>query len=249
MTMKRPKELMHERWWFSESIPLLYGLGNVNPLRVNLCSNTVIPVAVLPFWQSPWVEIIGVEVVLRSCDLDGLGGVVAFRRGQQLVRLVRGAIAAMGRRTSVSDSNAILEFRPGRKPLRFEYEQRNWKSIDSLTQGPLSESQAPTEPQRWMNVAFKDDDLADALDLAGSDLDWYDIYKIIECLEHKFGGQKTLLKQTWAPPSLKRLKSAANWPRHRRRQEDAPPHSMSIRDARKEVVDLVRLALERSSSR
>jgi hypothetical protein len=50
----------------SESIPLLYGLGNVNPLRVNLCSNTGMPAAVLPFWQ--WSIAVNASTsTLRPC--------------------------------------------------------------------------------------------------------------------------------------------------------------------------------------
>ena len=66
MMKKRSKELMHERWWFSEPIPLLYGLGSVNPLRVNLCSNTGMPAAVLPFWQSS-IAVNASTSTLRPC--------------------------------------------------------------------------------------------------------------------------------------------------------------------------------------
>jgi hypothetical protein len=51
---------------FSESIPLLYGLGSVNPLRVNLCSNTGMPAAVLPFWQSS-IAVNASTSTLRPC--------------------------------------------------------------------------------------------------------------------------------------------------------------------------------------
>lgn len=196
-----------------------------------------------PLGGDPWVEIIGVEVVLRSASLDGLVGLPAFVASQQLVRVARGAIAALGRATSVSALKAMLEFRGTRKPVRFEYPEVNWKSIEEITREPLAEIAPPSDPQRWVAAAVHDDDLVDALLLVGGELDWYDIYKVIECLEHKYGGEHKLRALPWAPPSLKRLKKAANWPRHRRRPTDAPIQRIPLKLARKEVTDLVRRAL------
>jgi hypothetical protein len=43
-----------------------YGLGSVNPLRVNLCSNTGMPAAVLPFWQAS-IAVNASTSTLRPC--------------------------------------------------------------------------------------------------------------------------------------------------------------------------------------
>ncbi|HEY2664256.1 MAG TPA: hypothetical protein VGI47_07945, partial [Candidatus Binataceae bacterium] len=73
----------------------------------------------------------------------------------------------------------------------------------------------PSEVQDWVRLAESDDLLDDALVYFGKPPDWFDIYKALECLMLKFGGEAGFLALNWAPAAeVKRLKQTASWVRH-----------------------------------
>ena len=46
---------------------------------------------------------------------------------------------------------------------------------------------------------------------------WFDIYKALECIMGRFGGESAFIALDWAPrEDVKRLKQTANWARHAR---------------------------------
>jgi hypothetical protein len=206
----------------------------------------------LPPGGDPWVEITGVEVVLRSTKLDGLSLVQGlWAEGHNVLRLVGGAIATMvGACTSVT-FNEALEFHPDKaKPARYPVPRvAGGRTIFELYRKDIGALLAPTDAQKWLAVATADNDLADALMLIGGEVDWYDIYKVVECLEHKYGGEHALLKQRWVPKSVKKLKETGNWARHRRRAREAQSGTLSLNDGRTQVFDLLRRALAHEASR
>jgi len=76
----------------------------------------------------------------------------------------------------------------------------------------------PSDPQRWLSIAAKDDLLADALRYFGRGDDWLDIYKALECLELRFGGETKLGGLGWASGTeIKLLKHNANYKRRHAR--------------------------------
>jgi hypothetical protein len=206
----------------------------------------------LPPGGDPWVEIVGVEVVLRSVKIDGLFENKAFSAARQILREVSGAITAMaGVRTAIT-FNELVDFQPNKgKPVRrlavphFIGGKNMFKEVmRQLGQGGgLGALIAPTDAQTWVETARADDDLGDALALLGGELDWYDIYKIVECLEHKYGSEHKMLALPWVPKSVKKLKESANWARHRRRAAETISERLTLSIAREQVIELVRLAL------
>ena len=52
----------------------------------------------------------------------------------------------------------------------------------------------PSAPQRWLSFAAKDELLAEALTYFGRGESWFDMYKAMECIEDKVGGQRNLPK-------------------------------------------------------
>ncbi len=52
-------------------------------------------------------------------------------------------------------------------------------------------------PQRWLSFAAGDDLLADALTYFARGDDWFDIYKALECLEERFGGEAKCRRSSW----------------------------------------------------
>jgi hypothetical protein len=57
--------------------------------------------------------------------------------------------------------------------------------------------------------------------------DWFDIYKALECLEMRFGGEEEFRSRGWADKGkIKLLKRTANSGRRARKKFDPPPHPM-----------------------
>ena len=103
----------------------------------------------------------------------------------------------------------------------------------------------PSNPQRWLSIAAEDDLLADALAYFARGDDWFDVYKALECLEMRFGGEKKgqverFRRLGWADPDkIELLKQTANSGRHARKKFDPPPQPMERTEARDLLAKLI----------
>ena len=78
---------------------------------------------------------------------------------------------------------------------------------------PLPEP--PPKGPRYVKLAAQDPDVADALRVLGQSeaLDWYDIYKAWEIVEHAVGGWRQVEARGWATKAdIDRLTASANHP-------------------------------------
>jgi len=65
--------------------------------------------------------------------------------------------------------------------------------------------------QDCVQLTDDDDLLRDALIYFGSATNWFDIYKVLECLIGRFGGEKNFLALEWVPSAeVVLLKKTAN---------------------------------------
>lgn len=200
----------------------------------------------LPPGGDPWVEVIEVDVVLRSAALDGMSLNQALPYAKQLVRSINGALLAMGSRTEL-DFEDVFEFVKGkRKPIRHSFPKMDWKSLSDMRpyDQKLARNKPPSPVQRWLAKANETPALADALMLLGGQLDWYDIYKVLECLEATYGGQHQFQRQRWVPRSYSKFRRVANSHRHWRRSDDELRDTITLVSARSQTVKLLRAALE-----
>jgi hypothetical protein len=112
-----------------------------------------------------------------------------------------------------------------------------------------------SEAQTWAAIADGDDLLEDALIYFGrvSAPDparhpptfWFDIYKALECLMHRSGGEADFIALNWAPPNdVKLLKQTANWARHARRKYPEPSPATTEQEAKDLMSRLLRKAFE-----
>lgn len=86
--------------------------------------------------------------------------------------------------------------------------------IDSNGNPVPNQPPAPKGP-RYAKLANQDLDVADALRVLGQPdpLDWYDIYKVWEIVEHAAGGARQVEKRGWAKKAdTDRLTASANHP-------------------------------------
>jgi hypothetical protein len=115
---------------------------------------------------------------------------------------------------------------------------------------PVAAPPEPSRPQRWLTKATNDNHLADALTYFARSGDWFDIYKALECLELKFGGESGLLERDWAPSSeIKRLKQNANYlRRHARLKFDPPAKPMALNEAQDLLATLIARAFDEASA-
>ena len=94
----------------------------------------------------------------------------------------------------------------------------------------------------WITKCGSKNALGDAVSLLGGARDWYDLYKEWEALKKKIG-EKAVIDKGWASKKdLDRLKRTINHYRHY--SEQLPPNALSYEDAKRQIIELVRKALE-----
>jgi hypothetical protein len=115
---------------------------------------------------------------------------------------------------------------------------------------PIFAMPTPSQVQDWIQLTNDDDLLRDALVYFGRAMNWFDIYKVLECLISRFGGsEENFLALEWAPHAeVKLLKRTANSIfRHARHKFDPPEEPMSLERARELIACLLRHALAEAS--
>jgi hypothetical protein len=183
---------------------------------------------------------------LESSALQDVNGQIDTNTAQALVKRINGAartidhgfqpVSLSGRytapdgTTSVVISGATLMGRSKMKAAATVL--KNATPVpEPLPKGP-----------RYMKLAEKEPEVADALRILGQPepLDWYDIYKAWEIVEHAVGGWRQIEKRGWATKAdIDRLTSSANHPgisgddaRHARMKgSPGPNRSMTMREA------------------
>jgi hypothetical protein len=204
----------------------------------------------------PWVEMHGTETVLRSASLDELASASEVRdRSIAQIERLNGAMALSQGSKPLRFGGVVQFTADGRLHRTIFAEMAVFETGDRLHAtatviGPDGKPvpQPPpqaSEVQRWMEIADGDPLLDDAFIYFGKAVDWFDIYKALECLILKFGGsENAFLELSWAPKAdVLRLKQTANWARHARRKFDPPENPMPIREARELMAELLRRAL------
>lgn len=109
----------------------------------------------------------------------------------------------------------------------------------------------PSQPQSWNALAQTNDAVSEMLDHFGRADNWYDIYKTIECCEDICGGGEahllSLVGDRDRARLVKRLKTTANSYRHNKAR--GSPRSLTLRDARLVLAEVVRAALTNALDR
>jgi hypothetical protein len=135
---------------------------------------------------------------------------------------VNGAMRA-NRRTGIVRLEAIAEVFSDGACRRHLFAQlrvtdaRDRASMVFVVGGPEKPAPPPepSKPQRWLSISAEDDLLADALTYFARGDDWFDVYKALECLEMRFGGEEEFRSLGWADKGkIKLLKRTANSGRH-----------------------------------
>ena len=109
----------------------------------------------------------------------------------------------------------------------------------------ISGGSSPAPPKlcaSWLTKCGSNNALGDAVTLLGGAGDWYDLYKVWEVLKSKIG-KKAIVDKGWASnKELGRLTQTINHYRHYRKELPSDPPSYE--DARRQIVELVRKALD-----
>jgi hypothetical protein len=200
----------------------------------------------------PWVTEDG--LILRSSSLDhATTRSEADDLAKALMDQINGALAVSRRTRGVRLESMVEILSDGthrRAPVLGSF--RVTDRPDKLrATGVVGEPKPPPPPersetQRWLAIAAKDPFLEDALTYFGRSDDWFDIYKALECLELKFGGEGKVLALGWASASkIKLLKQNANYNRrHARLKFDPPSHPMERAEARDLLAKLIARAFD-----
>jgi hypothetical protein len=213
----------------------------------------------------PWVEVHGSDAVLRSESLDGLTSASEVRdRVVAHIDRLNGAMFVM-RKGQPLQFSGVVEFAPDGKVHRTVFAQgatggRARVSAIAVAIGPDGKPKPepplkPSEAQTWAAIADNDELLEDALIYFGRvsvpdpvrhpPTFWFDIYKALECLLQRFGGETAFIALDWAPrDDVRRLKQTANWARHARRKFPEPSPATTEQEAKDLLSRLLRKAFE-----
>ncbi len=203
----------------------------------------------------PW-EIHRGETVLRSASLDELASVDEVRdRALAHIERLNGVIA-LSQRARPIRFGGVIQFTLDGKQHRTMFaeagsiELRGAKARAYATAfGPDGKplpppAPQPSEVQRWAASVDDDELLDDAVMYFGKGADWFDIYKALECLFLRAGGEREFLALAWEPKrEVERLKQTSNWARHAKRKFERPKEPMNVKDAYKLLGQLLRRAL------
>ena len=205
---------------------------------------------------TPWLERSEADVVLRSAAFDTLQDPREVAdRATALIDLLNGALA-VSEGTRPITFGGVVEFRSDGTRTRVVFPVSAYVELRGVkargVAGNLGPAPPPTasEAQVWAEVSDREPLLADALVYYGRRTDWFDIYKALECLEKKFGGETSLRNRLWMPlPALEKLKQTANSFRHARLKFEPVADPMPLDEARRVLGQLIRCAFEEMSGR
>ncbi len=209
----------------------------------------------------PWVENHDSQTILRSKTLDALLTATEVRdRAAALIGRINGAMALSCHAGSLRFAGGVTQFMSDGKRHRTIFTEMfdELDVIDTIAAvsviGPDGKPVPPapaqeSDVQAWVSLADTDDLLDDALVYFGTATEWFDIYKTLETLILRFGGQgkkaeEAFLSLGWAlKPRIKLLKQTANWVRHAKRKYRRPSKPMELSEARQLIDQLLRRAL------
>jgi hypothetical protein len=189
----------------------------------------------------PWVEVHGSDAVLRSESLDGLTSASEVRdRVVAHIDRLNGAMFVM-RQSQPLQFSGVVELAPDGKVHRTVFVEggahvRARVGAIAVVIGPDGKPKSepppkPSEAQTWAAIADGDDLLEDALTYFGRvsvpdpvrhpPTFWFDIYKALECLIGRFGGETAFIALDWAArgASTLRVQSAQCSARDQQRQD------------------------------
>jgi len=177
------------------------------------------------------------ETVLRSHDFDGLDDATdVLERARELIGRLNGAMRLYNRCHPVSAGPVMRFDEQGHRQIYMVIESnivaRAHVSAVGMAVGadgePIETVPEPSATQRVMGLASGDDVVADLLRYLGQADNWYDIYKAIECAQDLVvggeAGLKTFLDESG--PSLKRVKTTANFYRHALAERPSKPATL-----------------------
>ncbi|MBL9049313.1 MAG: hypothetical protein JNK19_04290 [Tabrizicola sp.] len=107
----------------------------------------------------------------------------------------------------------------------------------------------PSVQQQWLATAAASDYLAELLFYALKRDNWFEIYKAIETLENRYGGEASFLALGWEDASkVKLLKRTANfYHRHARGKFERPKNRMDLSEANELLTRIIRRAFDEAN--
>ena len=203
----------------------------------------------------PWVTKAEARLILHSSRLNGEATLnTAYERAKTLMNEVNGAMLARYGTWAVRLDGIAEIFSAGthqpqvigelgvmERPDKVKIGDRLVADVFGSDGKPKPDPAPwPSDPQRWLSIAAEDDLLADALIYFARCDDWFDVYKALECLEKRFGGEEKFLTLGWAAKGkIKLLKQTANSARHARKKFAPPTHPMERAEARALLAQLM----------
>jgi len=156
---------------------------------------------------------------LESSALQDTNGQLDHSAAEPLVKRINGVARAAdqgfrpvnlrGRYTAPDGTMSVVAI-AGTAEAR----SRAWAAA-VVVSGGVPAPEPPPKGPRYVELAEQDADVADVLRVLGQpgSLDWYDIYKAWEIVEHAVGGRRQVVARGWVTKAdIDRLTASANQP-------------------------------------
>lgn len=204
----------------------------------------------------PWIERISphADYAIRSSEFNTLQTALEVRdRSAILINILNGAVALTsgvehvrgGKILQVSDEGevdvTVFGAAHGRLRGLILNASATVTNLDGTARQPSPPS--PTEAQRYIQSAIRNDDVADLFTFVGRADNWFDLYKAMEMAENLVGGEhklQALLKD--GAVDFKNARNTANFYRHAR-PSYTPPNPATFDEAHALVLHAVLVAL------
>jgi hypothetical protein len=155
---------------------------------------------------------------LESSALQDSDGQLDRSAAEPLVKRINGVARAAdqgfrpvhlrGRYTAPDGTMSVVAFAE-----MAEARSKVWAA--AVVSGGVPVAEPPPKGPRYVKLAEQDADVADVLPVLGQpgSLDWYDIYKAWEIVEHAVGGSRQVVARGWVTKAdIDRLTASANHP-------------------------------------
>jgi hypothetical protein len=203
----------------------------------------------------PWTEIHGNDTIMRSSSLSDLETADDVRaRALDMIDYLNGAIALSQGAGPVSFGGTIRFDSEGHAHrtmfaemgvFEIKVKMRGVGKVLDANGNPVPAMPMPSEVQSWAAIADNDSLIQEALTYFRKSPTWFNIYKALECLILRFGGDEAkFFELEWEPRAqIKLLKRSANTLRHAKKRFEPPEQPMTLPDANALLSKLLRRAL------
>lgn len=188
------------------------------------------------------------HTLLRSHEFDtSLSRAEVYDRAAEFVEVLNGTLRAFSGARPISIAG-IWECMDDGSVKRTLFGEASFRGEGAMAIGVAGNLAPPTRsaPQMWLELANSNPKVREMLHFLGAETNFYDLYKVFECVRSLAGGEGKLKGKPWAIGDLETFKRTADYyHRHARKTGiQAPARQMNLGEAATLMQELARSVLD-----